>query len=139
MAGGAKGKAKGKAKATKLQSRSSKAGLNFPVGRIMRFLRKGKYASRVGAGAPVYQAAVLEYQTAEVLELSGNAAKSYKKSRIIPRCIFLAIKEDTELDQLQSQTVIATGGVKEHIEPFLVKKGKPKETGQQAPKDTENS
>ena len=54
MAGGAKGKAKGKAKATKMQSRSSKAGLNFPVGRIMRFLRKGKYASRVGAGAPVY-------------------------------------------------------------------------------------
>ena len=43
MAGGAKGKAKGKAKATKMQSRSSKARLNFPVGRIMRFLRKGKF------------------------------------------------------------------------------------------------
>merc|ERR1711918_251724 len=116
------GKAKGKAKSAKATSRSSKAGLNFPVGRIMRFLRKGKYGNRIGAGAPVYLAAVLEYLTAEVLELSGNAAKSYKKSRIIPRCIFLAIKEDTELDQLLSQTVIATGGVKEHIEPFLVKK-----------------
>merc|ERR1712196_431770 len=112
----AKGKAK--AKASKSTSRSARAGLNFPVGRVMRFLRKGRYASRVGAGAPVYLAAVLEYLTAEVLELSGNAAKSYKKSRIVPRAIFLAIKEDTELDQLLSNTVISTGGVKEHVEPF---------------------
>ena len=118
----AKGKAKGKARTTKSQSRSSRAGLNFPVGRIMRFLRKGRYANRVGAGAPVYLAAVLEYLTAEVLELSGNAAKSYKKSRIVPRCVFLAVKEDTELDHLLSNTVIHTGGVKEHVEPFLIKK-----------------
>ncbi|KAF8966849.1 histone H2A, partial [Haplosporangium bisporale] len=38
-------------------SRSSKAGLQFPVGRIHRHLRKGNYAQRVGAGAPVYLAA----------------------------------------------------------------------------------
>ena len=63
-----KGKAKGKAKATKSVTRSAKAGLNFPVGRIMRFLKKGRYAQRIGAGAPVYLAAVLEYLTAEVLE-----------------------------------------------------------------------
>merc|ERR1712146_412375 len=62
----------------------------------------GRYAQRVGSGASVYLAAVLEYLTAEVLELSGNAAKSYKKSRIIPRCVFLAVKEDTELDQLST-------------------------------------
>uniref|UniRef100_A0A8W8L0W9 Histone H2A n=1 Tax=Magallana gigas TaxID=29159 RepID=A0A8W8L0W9_MAGGI len=48
------GKVKGKAK-----SRSSRAGLQFPVGRIHRLLRKGNYAERVGAGAPVYLAAVL--------------------------------------------------------------------------------
>ena len=34
------------------QSRSSKAGLQFPVGRIHRMLRKGNYAQRIGAGAP---------------------------------------------------------------------------------------
>jgi histone H2A len=33
-------------------SRSSKAGLQFPVGRIHRLLKKGNYAQRVGAGAP---------------------------------------------------------------------------------------
>ena len=42
-------------------SRSAKAGLQFPVGRVARFLKKGKYAERIGAGAPVYLAAVLEY------------------------------------------------------------------------------
>lgn len=47
-------------------SRSHKAGLQFPVGRIARFLKSGKYAERVGAGAPVYLSAVLEYLAAEV-------------------------------------------------------------------------
>ncbi|POS82378.1 histone 2A, partial [Erysiphe pulchra] len=73
------GKVKGKAK-----SRSSRAGLQFPVGRIHRLLRKGNYAERVGAGAPVYLAAVMEYLAAEVLELAGNAARDNKKTRIIP-------------------------------------------------------
>jgi histone H2A len=46
-------------------SRSVKAGLQFPVGRIGRYLKKGRYAQRVGTGAPVYLAAVLEYLAAE--------------------------------------------------------------------------
>nr|GMC83972.1 histone H2A.6 [Ipomoea batatas]GMD12387.1 histone H2A.6 [Ipomoea batatas]GMD15876.1 histone H2A.6 [Ipomoea batatas] len=65
MAG--RGKTLGSGAAKKAQSRSSKAGLQFPVGRIARFLKAGKYAERVGAGAPVYLAAVLEYLAAEVL------------------------------------------------------------------------
>lgn len=36
----------------KTQSRSTKAGLQFPVGRIHRLLKRGNYAQRVGAGAP---------------------------------------------------------------------------------------
>ena len=74
------GRGKGKT-AKKAVSRSAKAGLQFPVGRIARFLKAGKYASRVGAGAPVYLAAVLEYLAAEVLELAGNAARDNKKTR----------------------------------------------------------
>lgn len=57
---------RGKPKASKSVSRSHKAGLQFPVGRIARFLKSGKYAERVGAGAPVYLSAVLEYLAAEV-------------------------------------------------------------------------
>lgn len=36
----------------KARSRSAKAGLQFPVGRVHRLLKKGNYAQRVGAGAP---------------------------------------------------------------------------------------
>lgn len=64
-AGGSSG-GRGKTKGSKAVSRSQKAGLQFPVGRIARFLKAGKYAERVGAGAPVYLAAVMEYLAAEV-------------------------------------------------------------------------
>lgn len=62
--GGGRGKPKGGAKSV---SRSSKAGLQFPVGRIARYLKKGRYAQRVGSGSPVYLSAVLEYLAAEVI------------------------------------------------------------------------
>ncbi|XP_028334566.1 uncharacterized protein [Physeter macrocephalus] len=50
-----RGKQGGKARA-KAKTRSSRAGLQFPVGRVHRLLRKGNYAERVGAGAPVWRA-----------------------------------------------------------------------------------
>ena len=87
------GRGKGKT-GKKATSRSAKAGLQFPVGRVARYLKQGKYAARVGAGAPVYLAAVLEYLAAEVLELAGNASRDNKKSRIVPRHIQLAIRND---------------------------------------------
>ena len=48
------GRGKGKTAGKKQVSRSNKAGLQFPVGRIARYLKKGKFATRIGAGAPVY-------------------------------------------------------------------------------------
>jgi len=101
-------------------SRSSKAGLQFPVGRIHRLLKKGNYAQRVGAGAPVYLAAVLEYLAAEILELAGNAARDNKKQRIIPRHLQLAIRNDEELHKLLGNVVISQGGVVPHIATELL-------------------
>ena len=111
------GKAKGKAK-----SRSSRAGLQFPVGRIHRHLRKGNYAERIGAGAPVYLAAVMEYLAAEVLELAGNAARDNKKTRINPRHLQLAIRNDEELNKLLQGVTIAQGGVLPNIQSVLLPK-----------------
>eukprot|EP00798_Chlamydomonas_sp_ICE-L_P013906 gene13906-biopygen22993 len=106
----------------KAVSRSSKAGLQFPVGRVARYLKKGKYAERVGAGAPVYLAAVLEYLCAEVLELAGNAARDNKKTRIVPRHIQLAIRNDEELSKLLGTVTIANGGVLPNIHSVLLPK-----------------
>ncbi|VAH86575.1 unnamed protein product [Triticum turgidum subsp. durum] len=106
----------------KAVTRSVKAGLQFPVGRIGRFLKKGRYAQRVGSGAPVYLAAVLEYLAAEVLELAGNAAKDNKKSRIVPRHLLLAIRNDQELGKLLAGVTIAHGGVLPNINPVLLPK-----------------
>lgn len=96
-------------------SRSKRAGLQMPVGRIHSQLRKGRYAQRVGAGSAVYLGAVLEYLAAEILELAGNAAKDNKKQRIVPRHIMLAIRNDEELDKLLGHVTIANAGVTPHI------------------------
>ncbi|XP_056131644.1 core histone macro-H2A.2-like [Lampris incognitus] len=124
-----RGKTGGKARA-KAKTRSSRAGLQFPVGRVHRLLRKGNYAERVGAGAPVYLAAVLEYLTAEILELAGNAARDNKKTRIIPRHLQLAVRNDEELNKLLGGVTIAQGGVLPNIQAVLL----PKKTDKPAKK-----
>ena len=113
---GSSGKGKGGSSTT----RSARAGLQFPVGRIARYLRQGHYSRRVGGGAPVYMAAVLEYIVAEVLELAGNAAKDNKKLRIVPRHIQLAVRNDDELNNFFGNATIASGGVLPNINPVLL-------------------
>ena len=132
MSGG-KGKAGGKSggkvgSSKSATTRSAKAGLTFPVGRVHRLLRRGNYAQRVGSGAPVYLTAVLEYLAAEILELAGNAARDNKKSRIIPRHLQLAIRNDEELNKLLGNVTIAEGGVLPNIHHTLLPKktAKPK-------------
>ncbi|KAJ0806216.1 putative transcription factor Hap3/NF-YB family [Helianthus annuus] len=112
-------------------TRSVKAGLQFPVGRIGRYLKVGRYAKRVGTGAPVYLAAVLEYLAAEVLELAGNAARDNKKNRINPRHVLLAVRNDDELGKLLAGVTIAHGGVLPNINPVLL----PKKSHEKAAKE----
>ena len=116
---GGRGKGKAGGKST---TKSVKAGLQFPVGRIGRYLKKGKYATRLGAGAPVYLCAVLEYLCAEILELAGNAARDNKKTRIVPRHIQLAVRNDEELNKLLGSVTIASGGVLPNIHAVLLPK-----------------
>jgi len=118
MTGAARG-AGGKATKKNI-SRSVRAGLIFPVGRIHRMLRKGNYAPHIGVGAPVFLAGVLEYLTAEVLELAGKAAQDNKRTRIIPRHLQLAVRNDDELTRLLADVIISEGGVMPNINPTLL-------------------
>ena len=103
-------------------SSTKKAGLQFPVDRINRQLKKGNYAAKTRKGASVYMAAVLEYLAAEVLELAGNAARDNKKTRIVPRHIQLAVRNDEELSKLLAGVTIAEGGVLPNIHAVLLPK-----------------
>eukprot|EP00960_Hanusia_phi_P056277 763212-Hanusia_phi.AAC.3 len=64
------GKVKKQRDSTK--TRSSRAGLQFPVGRIHRFIKRRAPSLRIAGGAAIYLAAVLEYLTAEVEKGSGR-------------------------------------------------------------------
>jgi len=105
-------------------SRSIKAGLTFPVGRITRYLRKQRITSRVAPSAGVYMAAVLEYLAAEIVELSGTMAKDHSKHRIVPRHIMLAVKNDEELNNTIGRVTFSQSGVLPHIQEVLLPKNR---------------
>ena len=107
-------------------SRSSKAGLIFPVGRIGSLLRGGRYAKRVGASSAVYLAAVLEYLTAELLELSAKvvAQQKNKSKRITPRAVTVAVRHDDDLGTLLKDVTVSRGGVIPNVHKALEKKKK---------------
>ena len=127
---GGRGKTEGKT-----QSRSSRAGITFPVGRMARYMRDMKVADRIGAGAPVYLAAVIEYLTAEILELAGNVAQEGKKNRVIPRHIQLAVRNDEELNALLGNVTIASGGVMPFVHSELLPEKKEGEEEEESEKE----
>ncbi|XP_028167481.1 histone H2A, sperm-like [Ostrinia nubilalis] len=116
----------------KNKTRSERSGLKFPVGRIHRILRHGLYARRIGSGTAVYLTAVLEYLAAEMLELAGKAAEESKRTRIMPRHILLAVRNDDELDKMLQGVTFSQGGVMPIIHYQLL----PKKT---AKKNTTNN
>lgn len=85
-------------------------GLQFPIARVGGMLRNHLH-TRIGETAPVYLTGVLEYLVAEILELGGNMARAYKKVRITPRHLLMAIQNDEELRTLTKHCTIPGGEV----------------------------
>jgi histone H2A len=102
------------------KTRESRAGLTFSVSLAEKYLRDR--GCNVGAGAPVYLAAVLEYLAAEMLELSGNVTRDNKMVRIKVRHFQLAISNDNELSSLFRNVKIELlgGGVMPHIDSRII-------------------
>jgi histone H3/H4 len=108
------------ANAAKSEGRTSlqaKAGLKFPVTRTSRFFKK--YNTRVGDSASVYLASVLEYITAEILDISSN-----KDGILSSRALKLALDNDDDLKSLCKALCfdIADGGVVPFFIPFRRKR-----------------
>ena len=103
-------------------TRSMRAGLQFPVAKVETMLRAKLSGFNMGQATAVYMAAVLEYLTAEILELAGNAARDNKRVRIVPRHIMLAVRNDEELNKLYQKSTIAAAGVIPHIYAFMLPK-----------------
>ena len=96
-------------------------------------LRRGQYARRVGASAAVYMAAVLEYLTAELLELTVKAAtsatkKGKKVSRLNPRILTLAVRHDEDLGALLQNVTLSRGGVLPAVNKALNKQKEAKKS-----------
>ncbi|CAF0718396.1 unnamed protein product [Brachionus calyciflorus] len=104
------------------QSKSQKAGIQFPVHAVLKKLKKFNPKCLVLAKSAVMASAVLEYLVAEILDISANQAIETQRKRIQPRDILLAVKNDQEFDFLLKNTFLASSGVVPGIHPALVNK-----------------
>ena len=103
------------------KSRSSRCDLIFPVGRVNRYYMQGKYGRKVGIGAAIYTAAVLEYLTTEVLTLAGQVAEDEQMKKITPKHIQVAIRGDEEINRLLvTCTMSITGDIRSNIKFLLM-------------------
>ena len=83
------------------RSKASKAGLLFPVPKLNKRMQKAGYTSRVGATAPIYLSAIVEYISKELIDQAAlTCLNGGKHKRMTPRDVLLAIRTDTDLNRL---------------------------------------
>lgn len=92
-------------------SRSMRAGVTFPVNRIRRMMLEQRDGGKVSFTAAVFMTAILEYLTAEIMDLSGEETKNSKKTRIQPRHILMGIRNDEEMNKFLHSTTFSEAGV----------------------------
>lgn len=110
-------------KISSTNTREFAAGLVFSVSFAEKFIREfGASKLRVGQGAPVALATVLEYLVAEIIELAGNAASDARRSGITVRNLMFAVADDEELTAMFNDFGIEFmgGGVLPNIHAALI-------------------
>ena len=100
-------------------SKSHRAGLHFPITKIRNLLKKDSQ-EKISLNGSIFLAAVLEYLSAEIMDLAGTCTKNFNKKIIVPRYIQLACQHDNELKVLMENAIIADSGVVPNIEPELL-------------------
>ncbi len=101
------------------QRREVIAGLVFPVSLTEKFLRQfGSFGWNVGKNAPIALTAALEHVVYQILDVSVEKSKEYKKATVYPRHMFLAIGSSNDgLSRLISNFKIEFMGV--GVIPFI--------------------
>lgn len=89
------------------KTKAARAGLVMPVSKLNKHLRMANKAKRVGGGAPVYLAGVLEYAASEILEMAMNSMG--KRKRITPTDILSGVRSDRELNILLAGASVFVG------------------------------
>nr|XP_055194135.1 spidroin-2-like [Nyctereutes procyonoides] len=89
------------------RSRSARAGLAFSVCQVERLLRAGRYANRLGASAPIFLAAVIQFLTATVLGLAGDEARHRRSAYITPELVDRALHNHELLSGLFTMTTVS--------------------------------
>jgi histone H2B len=97
-------------------SRQNRANIIFPPSLIENFLRSNSRFS-IASLTPIYLAAVLEFITFEILDISVKNSKERKHNRITVRDMELAVRNDIELDTLfKKYNITFLGG---GVVPFI--------------------
>ena len=114
---------------------SAQKGSKFSINRIATYCKNGRYAERIGAGAPIFLAGVMEYMVFEILELAAVEAKNERKMRINPQHIMLAIKNDDELNKFFGNGDFVNAGFVPKVKPTQRDGGKKKKADMDSDSD----
>ncbi|XP_017824656.1 histone H2A-Bbd type 2/3-like [Callithrix jacchus] len=88
-------------------SRTARGELLFSVSEVERSLQEGQCAQRLSPSAPVFLAAVIQYLTAQILELAGKEAHNNGERTITPQPLDMAVHDNALLSTLFDTTTVS--------------------------------
>lgn len=95
----------------KIKSRSKRAGLEFPVGRVNRFMKNRHLLRRTSGVAAIAMTAALQLVVIDILDAAIKCAERKKKTRISSQHIRAGVYADADLRHFFSRALIMGGGV----------------------------